>query len=295
MTTSLKTTKMMMKMTNNPRFAFFGTAPLAVGVLEALKAAGCLPSLIVAGPDTIETRKKQLVFPCEKIWGIENDIEVIQPKKIDADFIATIRKHDWDVFVVASYGKLLPQEVFDIPVHGVLNMHPSLLPRLRGPSPIRSTILTDERETGVSVILLDAQMDHGPLIAQRKVALPEWPMHGTELDALLAREGGALLAHYMERWLKGEVETHEQNHDLATYCSMFKKEDGLLDLNGDPYQNLLKIRAYEGWPGTYAYSDKGERSTRIKILDAHIEDGKLIIDHVIPEGKRAMSYEEFMR
>jgi methionyl-tRNA formyltransferase len=264
-------------------------------VLEALKATGHLPALIVAGLDSIDSRKKQVIFPPEKSWGIAHNISVVQPKQIDADFIATLNKEQWDVFIVASYGKLLPKAVLEIPTHGVLNIHPSLLPHLRGPSPIRSTILANERETGISVMLLDKQMDHGPLIAQKKVAVADWPMRGSELDDLLAREGGALLAEYLPKWIAGEVKAHEQSHNLATYCEIFKKEDGLIDLNADAYANLLKIRAYEGWPGTYTYIDKNGQPMRIKILDAHIESGSLVIDRVIPEGKRIMSYEEFMK
>jgi methionyl-tRNA formyltransferase len=280
---------------NDIRFAFFGTAPLAVGVLDALKADGYLPALIVAGLDTIESRKKQVVFPPEKTWAIANGVRVIQPQRIDTDFTTMLGKEPWDVFIVASYGKLLPKALLEIPAHGALNMHPSLLPRLRGPSPIRSAILNDEDETGVSLIQLDEQMDHGPIIAQKKIAMTDRPMRGSELDELLAREGGVLLAEYLPRWIAGEVEAHVQNDDLATYCSMLKKEDGQIDLQADAYQNLLKIRAYDGWPGTFSYVEKNGKRIRIKIIDVHIVEDQLILDRIIPEGKREMSYEEFMR
>ncbi len=276
-------------------YAFFGTAPLADDVLDALEASDNLPSLIVAGPDGLEPRKKTIVFPPEKIWGLERGIEVVQPSKLDAEFISKLASREWDVFVVASYGKILPKSLLEIPRLGTLNMHPSLLPRLRGPSPIRSAILNDEQSVGVSVILLDELMDHGPIIAQKTVPLPEKPPHGKELDSLLAREGGALLAEYLPKWVNGEVEAHAQNDDLATFCSMIKKEDGRLDLAGYARHNLLKIRAFEGWPGTYAIFEKDGAPLRVKILDAHIEDGMLKIDRVIPEGKREMPYEEFLR
>ena len=292
------------KMTNI-RFVFFGTAPLARGVLDALESSGSLPSLIVAGPDSINARKKTVVFPPEKIWALERGITVVQPAKIDTQFIQTLTSEVWDIFVVASYGKILPLEVLKIPKHGVLNMHPSLLPRLRGPSPIRCAILTDECETGVSIILLDQEMDHGPIIAQKRVPIPQWshppklggggPPRGRELDELLAREGGALLASYAIKWVRGEVSSHKQNHDLATYCDFIKKEDGQLDLSSDAYQNLLKIRAYDGWPGTFAYFHRAGTRVRVKILDAHLEGSALVLDRVIPEGKREMSHEEFLR
>lgn len=247
------------------RFAFFGTRPLAQGALQGLSSAGLVP---------------------EKQW---------EDAAITPEFLQELSKEEWDVFVVASFGRILPKSFLDIPRRGVVNVHPSLLPRFRGPSPIRSAILSDEKETGVSVMLLTEGMDEGPIIAQKKVALPEWPMHGRALDELLAREGGALLATVLPAWVAGEVEAREQNHDVATYCDMFTKEDGLLDLKDDAYKNLLKIRAYEGWPGTYTFFERAGKKLRVGILDAELKNGKLAITQVKPEGKKEMAYEEFLR
>ncbi len=282
-------------MKDNIRFAFFGTFPLAEAVLDALESAGFLPALIVAGSDARDTRTKETIFPPEKKWALDRNIPVIQPEKIDADLIAMLEKESWDVFIVASYGKILPKKLLDIPRRGTINMHPSLLPRLRGPSPIRSAILNDEKNTGASIMLLDEKMDHGPLIAQKKVSVDPWPPHGYDLDMLLAKEGGSLLAQILQEWVDGEIDAREQNHDVATYCKIFTKEDGMLDLRDDPYKNFLKIRAFEGWPGTYAFFERDGKKIRAKILDAHITNGKLVIDRVIPEGKREMSHEDFLR
>ena len=205
---------------NSVRFVFFGTTPLAEGVLTELANVGLVPQRVIGSG---------------------------KPTK---GLIDELRTEKWDVFVVASFGAILPKQLLDVPKDGTLNVHPSLLPRLRGPSPMRSAILNDEKGTGVSIMLLDEEMDHGPLIAQKKISVPDWPPHGKTLDALLAREGGKLLAQTLPLWVAGEIEAQEQNHDLATYTEKFKKEDGLLDLNGDAYKNLLKIRAFEGWPGT---------------------------------------------
>jgi len=276
------------------RFAFFGTAPLAQEVLDALEAKGLVPSLIVAGKDRL-ARDKSIVFPVEKAWATARGIPVVQPEAITPEFIDELKTQEWDAFVVASYGKILPKALLEIPKRGTINMHPSLLPKLRGPSPIRSAILNDERETGVSVMLLDEKMDHGPLIGQRKVDVADWPPHGATLDALLAREGGELLAEVLPQWLAGEIAVVEQDHSQATYCKIFLKEEGELDLNADAYQNLLKIRAFEGWPGTFALFERGDQRLRVVILDAHIEGKKLVIDTVKPEGKGAMPYADFLR
>lgn len=247
------------------RSVFFGTAPLAEHVLAALREAHLSPK------------------------------RIIESTAITPELIEELHATPWDVFIVASYGKKLPHEILSMPRHGVVNVHPSLLPRLRGASPIRSAILHDEKEIGVSIMLLDDELDHGPIIAQKKVAVHEWPPHGRELDTLLAKEGGALLAAVLPEWVAGNIEAQPQNHDLATYCKAFKKEDGLLDLSADPYQNLLKIRALEGWPGTYTFFMRAKKKLRVQIVDAHVREGKLIIDRVKPEGKKEMAYEEFLR
>src|SRR5262245_15510535 len=128
-------------MTNKIRFAFFGTAPLSDGVLNALEAVGLVPNLIVAGKDGFNTKTKEVVLLPEKQWALTHSIPVVQPQKIETEFIDSLAKEQWDVFVVAAYGKILPKRFLDIPRRGTLNVHPSLLPRLRGPSPIRSAIL----------------------------------------------------------------------------------------------------------------------------------------------------------
>ncbi len=248
---------------------FFGTHPLAEGVLAALEAAGLSP---------------------EKTYASAT---------LSPEFIAELRadapEGGWDVFIVASFGTILPKAFLDIPKHGVVNVHPSLLPRLRGPSPIRSAILNDEKETGVSIMLLNERMDEGALIAQKKVNISEWPPHGKDLDALLAHEGGVLLAHVLPEYIAGEIEPREQNHDVATYCQVFVKEDGLLDLNVDARTNLLKIRAFEGWPGTYIFFERAGKKLRVQILDAEIINSRLQIMRVKPEGKNEMTYDEFLR
>ncbi|MDO8562114.1 MAG: methionyl-tRNA formyltransferase [bacterium] len=300
------------------KFAFFGTSHIAVFVLDELKKVGLIPSLIVTPPDKARGRGLALQPSPVKVWAQKQGVDILQPEKIHSDVLENIRTLRADVAVVVDYGKILPKALLDIPRRGFLNVHPSLLPRLRGPSPIRSAILNDEKETGVSIILVDEEMDHGPIIAQKRVPIPNWfnspkqgeggPPHLVEFEAALMQEGGRLLAHILPQWVKGEVDAHEQNHDVATYSEKIGKEDGLLDLEDDAYKNLLKIRAYEGWPGTYAFFERpstrsGQEAKRIRvgILDAHIDPStppgarKLVIDRVKPEGKREMGYEEFLR
>ena len=276
-------------------YAFFGSAPLGVPSLDALAAAGLLPALVVTQPDRPVGRGRVLTAPPEKEWAFARNIPVLQPEKIDSAFIAQLAAESWDVFVVTAYGKMLPQTLIDIPRKGVVNVHPSLLPRLRGPSPIRTAILRDEKKTGVTIMLIDVQMDHGPLLAQKEIALRDWPAHGLELDEVLAREGAALLVDTLPGYLAGDITPQEQDHSAATTCSFINKEDGLLDLSADGYTNLLKIRAYEGWPGTYTFFIRSGKEIRTQIISAHMQGSKLTIDTVKPEGKGEMPYADFVR
>lgn len=281
---------------HNITFAFFGTSHLAVYILDALRAAGLTPSLIVSTPDTMQGRGLQRTTPPVAAWALEHGIELLQPETIDEDFLETMRKTAWDVAVVADYGKILPRALLDIPRRGFLNVHPSLLPRLRGASPIRSAILYDEKAVGVSIMLVDEKMDHGPVVAQKKIEVREWPQKNSELEKMLMEAGGALLAQTLPLWVAGEIDAHEQNHDVATYAEKIRKEDGLLDLTDDAYRNLLKIRAFEGWPGTYTFFERAGKRIRVGILDAHFDaSGALEITRVKPEGKKEMSYADFLR
>lgn len=270
---------------NNYKIVFFGTPEFSVSVLEELYKKNIVPTLIVTAPDAKVGRGMVLTSPPAKVWAEKHDVDVIQ-NHTDEMLLNT----EWDLFIVASYGKILPSELLDLPNKGVLNVHPSLLPKFRGASPIVSAILEDEKETGVSIMLLDEKMDHGPILAQARVEVDNWPPKASVLEDILVTEGGKLLAEVVPPWMKGEITPEEQDHDKATFSKKITKKDGLINLGDDPYKNYLKIQALVGWPGTYFFvNDK-----RVKITDADF-DGKLIINRVIPEGKKEMKYEDFLR
>lgn len=288
----------------NLRIAFFGTPQFAVDVLEELAKAHVLPSVIVTAPDTPRGRGLTLTPPEAKSWALEHEIPTLQPQTLrlkgddhDRDILYN---SEWDLFIVASYGKILPQSLLDIPRHGTLNVHPSLLPEYRGASPIRSAILDDKPEAvGVSIMFLDAGMDTGPIVAQARVTLDresgEWPLPALTLEKLLAHEGGQLLAEILPEWLKGEVTPEPQDAQKATFSQKITKEMGLLDLRADAWKNYLKICALEGWPGTFFFTERHGKTLRVKITDASFENDTLTITRVIPEGKKEMSYTDFMR
>tara|TARA_B100000745_G_scaffold253302_1_gene175652 strand:+ start:598 stop:1443 length:846 start_codon:yes stop_codon:yes gene_type:complete len=274
-------------------FIFFGTPKLATLVLEELKKEGYLPSLVVTAPDKPVGRGLKLTPSPVKVWAQQHNIPTFEPTQFDDTAMNTLRAEKSAVFVVVAYGKILPQAVLDIPQKGILNVHPSLLPKFRGPSPVRSAILQDEKDTGVTVMKIDEKMDHGPILVQEKYTPPIWPPNAKELDEYLFTRGGALLADVLPKYIAGEVAPYEQDHEQATYCRLFTKEDGLINLVDDPYTNLLKIHAYRGWPNAYFFTQRNGKDVRINIASAHIENDVLIIDEVIPEGKQKMKYSDF--
>ncbi len=285
------------------KLVFFGTPALTLPVLERLKRDKLTPHLVVAAPDAPVGRKQILTAPPSIDWARENEVAVWQPKN-KAELISNtspLTHTDWDVFVVFAYGTILPQSIIDLPRTGTLNLHPSLLPKLRGPSPIRSAILTDQRTTGVTIIQLDDEMDHGPVVAQETVTLPKagWPLPGTVLDELLVNAGTELLVRTLPAWCEGEITAEAQDDTRATYCQVIQKEDARLDI--DPknlptddaaYQALLKIKAYDGWPTAF-FEYQGQR---VKILDAALDQtGQLVLTHVIPAGKKSMAFALYLQ
>lgn len=275
-----------MKAMTSTNIAFFGTPKFAVYILEELEKAGIVPSLIVTAPDKPKGRGLVLTPPPVKDWAMMRDIAYLQPASLKGDDLDILLNSEWDLAIVAAYGKILPESLVDAPVHGTLNVHPSLLPKFRGASPIESQILADERTVGVSIMKLDKEMDHGPIVSQASITLDEWPVRARDLEELLAREGGSLLAESIPPYMSGELKPTDQDHASATFTKKIVKEDGLIDLSADGYQNYLKYCAYDEWPGSFFFKDE----KRIKIVDAELKNGGFVPLRVIPEGKAEQDY-----
>lgn len=256
------------------QLGFFGTPRFAVYVLEELEKGGIVPDVIVTQPDRPAGRGLKLTASPVKIWALERHIPLeATPPEVD-------------LFVVTAYGKILPKEMLAVPRKGTLNVHPSLLPKFRGPSPIESQILADDRECGVTVIKLDDEVDHGPIVAQASVTPEVWPMRASILEEMLAREGGKLLAETIPPYMEGSIVPESQDHTKATFTKKIQKEDGLIEIRHpmsdfEAYQNYLKFCAYDEWPGTFFFKD----DVRYKITDAVLENASFKPLRVIPEGK----------
>lgn len=284
------------------KIAFFGNSEFSLIVLEEMKKLGIIPELVVTTPDKPQGRKMILTKTPTKVWAENNSIEYIEAVKLkDSKFLDKIS--NYDLFIVASYGKIIPKEVIDLPKYKVLNIHPSLLPKYRGPSPLQTQILNDEKDIGVTIMLIDEQVDHGDIISQKKVEIPNWPIGFEILQALLAKEGSILLAEILPKWIKGDIKELEQNHNEATFTKKVEKTDGLIDLSDDPYKNYLKILAYENWPHAFFEVEKkvpintdvfGQKKIRVIIKKAEYKNGILNILSVVPEGKKEMDYKSFL-
>ncbi len=300
-------------------FTFFGTDNFSVAVLDELKSAAKIPSLIITAPDRPAGRGQKTKQSNVKKWALENKIEVLQPEKLDTDFVSALTEKakkfsssQWDFFVVASYGKIVPQSVLDLPKYGALNVHPSLLPEYRGASPIESAILDDNKNTGVTIMLMDEKMDHGPILNQEFVYFDEWENREI-IESRLASVGGGMLAETIESWIGGDIEPQEQDHDTATFTKKISKNDGLIDfedikkivsLEKDESQKklslekqrtiFLKIKALSPWPGAHFFIKRGGEDLRVKITDAEWANNRLEITNVVPAGRKPMSWNSFI-
>lgn len=282
------------------RFAFFGTDTFSLGVLRPLIEAGYTPTLCITPPSRPVGRKQIITPPPLAAFAEEHDIALMQPEKLTVDVGAAITAAGpFDFFVVASYGKIIPERILSIAKHGALNVHPSLLPRFRGPAPIEGAMLADEKTTGVSIMLLDALMDHGPIIKQVTHTVSEWPAR-PQLEELFSRMGGDLLVQIIPDWCSGTITAIEQLHDAATYVQKITKSDAEIafaDLHQKPYESFLKIQAYAGWPNAFFMFPTPQRTVRVVIKKARFDAAKntLHIERVVPEGSVEMDYSDFER
>lgn len=275
-------------------FAFFGSSSFSIFVLEELEKAGLIPSVVITTPDKPIGRKQIITPTAVNVWATARKIPVLAPHKLDQAFIVELKHYAPAVSVVASYGKIIPSAVLDIPRYKTLNVHPSLLPHYRGATPIQSAILDDAKNTGVSIIRLDELMDHGPLVASEEVMFEEWPEYEI-VEETLGRAGGRLLAKILADWCGGnseeKIKETEQDHDNATYTKKIVKEDGEIRLGEDgsknDRKNFLKIQAYHHWPSAFFYKN----GKRFKVTKASYIEGRLVIERVIEEGRPETQYQ----
>ncbi len=228
---------------------FVGTPSFAVPSLRRLAGAGHAISAVITQPDQPAGRGQQLRPPPVKTAAEELGLPVWQPAGLrDPDTVARLRALAPEVIVGVAYGQILRQEVLDIAPRGVLNVHPSLLPRWRGASPVAAAILAGDETTGATIMLMDAGMDSGPILAQRELPIAPTDTTGLLADKL-AELGADLLAQTLPLWLASEIEPRPQDETRATKCPLLRKEDGVIDWSLPAVEVWRRVRAYNPWPG----------------------------------------------
>lgn len=256
------------------RVVFFGTAELAVASLKALAGDSKYELVaIVTQPDKPRGRDLNLQPSAVKAAALERGLPVLQPRRArDAQFIEEVRRLHPDLSVVAAYGQILPQALLDVPKYGSLNVHTSLLPRHRGAAPIQWAMLSGDSETGVTIMKMDAGLDTGPMLTQRKTAVVGSDT-GQTLHDRLAEMGAALLLETIPGWIEGRIPEQPQPEG-ATYARKIEKADGLIVWEEPAVEIWRKVRAFMPWPGAFTFLENAGRRRMIKIWEAHPVAGK---------------------
>jgi methionyl-tRNA formyltransferase len=305
----------------SPRILFFGSGPFALPVLERLAdpALGDLVAVVTA-PARPSGRHGELRATPVGAAAALSGVPVVTPSTLRSEgAVAELRDLEPDIIVLADYGRLIPSAVLGLPRFGALNLHPSLLPRHRGASPIPAAILAGDQRTGVTLILMDQGLDTGPVVAQRPVAL-DGSETTPELEAFLAQLAAELLAMSLPAWLAGDLEAKPQPADGASLTRPLGRADGRLDASQPAARLERQVRAYQPWPGSWM-EHRGERVIvwRATVLDQDAStdpgaasrpgdlvalgdevrlvtgDGLLRLDEVQPAGGRRMPAADYLR
>lgn len=240
--------------TGRLRIVFLGTPDIALPVLAALLAAPLLEvALVVTQPDRPAGRGRRLAPPPVKVLAEQYAVPVFQPERLRGDeALERLRAASADLFVITAYGQILRQAILDIPRFGCLNVHPSLLPRHRGPAPVAAAILAGDEETGVTIMLTDRGMDTGPILTQATVPLGRDETSATLTPRLLTR-GAELLLRTIPAWVDGIIAPLAQDETIATLSHTFTREDGLLDWTRSAIDLERQVRALNPWPRAYTF------------------------------------------
>ncbi|MEO8625509.1 MAG: methionyl-tRNA formyltransferase [Candidatus Limnocylindrales bacterium] len=291
------------------RTVFLGSGAFAVPVVEALRA---LPGVELAAVVTAPTRPGSRGRPTDPPvaeWAKENELPMLRPERLRTqESIGAVAELAPDLLVLADYGQIVPQALLDLPRFGALNLHPSLLPRHRGASPIPAAILAGDEETGVSLMLMDAGLDSGPLLAHRRVKL-RGRETAPQLEHELAKVAAELLTESLPGWLNSDLVPLAQEEEGLTLTQPLRRSDGRLDLQQSAVQLERQVRAYQPWPGTFFETPQGRviiwqalavngsaaPGTLVDGPAIATTDGLLELIEVQPAGGRRMSGQDLVR
>ena len=287
-----------------PKIVFFGTESYSLITLKALLESNFNVICVVTKPDTKRGRGHKLVEPPVKTFAKSHNIPVLQPNKV-GEITEYIKQVQPVTGILVAYGKIIPQSVIDLFTPGIINVHPSLLPKYRGPSPIESAIANQDTETGVSIMQLDDKMDAGPIYAQARQALTGRETK-PELYNQLFHDGSALLTKILPDIVEGSLQTTQQDHSVATYCQLLNKDISRLDPKTMTAAEAdAHVRAYLGFPRSRLKINNAELiitkahadTSPLSPIDVQCADGNwLVIDELIsPTSGKKMTAEAFLR
>lgn len=267
-----------------------GTPNYAARYLEGLIAANLAPIGVITQPDRPAGRTQTVEPTPVKLVALKYGIPIYQPEDIrDPQWTDKIRELAPELIVVVAFGQIIPQSILDVPRYGCINVHPSLLPRHRGATPWQETILQGDTTTGVTIMVMDEKMDHGPILSQEEISVAQ-DETTKSLENKTAAVGIPLLISTLAQWFAGTIVPSEQKHEGATYTRLLKKELGKIDWSKSAIEIESMVRALEPWPGTWTEWN----GKRVKILKAHLgEQNTLVIDELQPEGKKPMDAQTF--
>ncbi|MEK7540378.1 MAG: methionyl-tRNA formyltransferase [Patescibacteria group bacterium] len=272
------------------RVVFFGTPDLAIPALQALVESGVLILAVVTQPDRPVGRKQLMTPPPVKVWAEEHHLNVIQPQKIRTlEFETWLKDQKPDICVVVAYGKIFPESLLKVPPKGFVNIHPSLLPELRGATPIPFAILNGLHETGVTIMLMDAGMDTGPILLQEKINLPARATYRWLHDQL-KELGATLLIQALEGYLNGTISPTPQSGE-GSKTTLLDRTHGEVSWEAGAEKIDRMWRAFHPFPGVTVLSE----GTRLKLIECDLQGQYLIIKKIQPEGKSSMSGAAFRR
>lgn len=268
------------------KIIFIGTPKFASIILEKLIDNNYKPILAITAPDK-PVGRKQMPAPSEvKLIAKKHNIPIEQPIKI-ADIKEKIKKEEPDLIILTAYGQIIPKDILDIPKYKSINIHPSLLPKYRGASPIQCAILNGDEKTGITIYIMDEKMDHGKILAISEYKIKNNASY-KELSEELAIEGANLLLKTLPDIFNNKVKPRPQNDSEATYTKIIKKEDGHINWNKPAIEIERQIRAFSVWPGSFTFWEQNDKILRIKIIKA---ENIKADDSPIP-GKAAVSPEK---
>ena len=292
------------------RIIFWGTPEFAVPSLDTLNKLD-LVSLVVTQPDRPAGRGKKLLASPIKEYATENNIDILEPQNLDDHVINELKKYLPATFVVVAYGKIIPQEILDLSELKAINIHPSMLPILRGPSPSQSALLKGFQSTGVSLMQLDKKMDHGPILSQIEVKI-EPNEDYIDLSERLSKIGADIINKHILDYLNNKITPLPQDDEQASFCKMIKKEDGLIDWQKSAQDIHNKVRAFRLWPGAYTKLDNLDiKILKSEVVEENLKPGEIKFDknnlivgtadqslkilELQVAGKKAMSVQDFIR